>query len=237
MRYYDLCRKIWFVKINNAKRIIPVNGRIKTDSPAYIDKVKAGEVMKERVSFGMIFLVGFVAGMIVMNFGKSILLENTGLLDENMLKQMVSAFPEGNALFAFVLRKRISVALVMILLATTYLGVVLCVVYDLWLGFSAGIFLTASVLRYGFKGLFLVAAGILPQYLIYAPVLYILLVWCDRTCRMIYGRNRSFGENIKTPDTVGRVLPLVVILAGLIGGCFLESYVNPGILQGAIKML
>lgn len=193
--------------------------------------------MRERVSFGMVFLVGLTVGILTMNFGKSILLENTGLLDENMLTQMLSAFPDSNALFAFVLRKRLVFVVVMVLVATTYLGIGACVAVDLWYGFSAGAFIAAAVLRYGVKGIVLVAAGTLPQYLLYAPALYALFVWCDKTCRMIYCKGYYYGEDAKTPILWGRVLPLVIILAGLFAGCFLESFVNPGILKGFLKLL
>lgn len=193
--------------------------------------------MRNRVSFGMVFLIGLTAGILTMNFGKSILLENTGLLDENMLSQMSSAFPDSNALFAFVLRKRLVFMAVMVIVATTYLGMVACVAVDLWYGFSAGAFLAAAVIRYGFRGIFLVAAGVLPQYLLYGPVLYLLLKWCDKTCRMIYCKGYRYSEDAKTPVLLGRVLPLGFILAGLIMGCFLESYVNPGILNGFLKMI
>ena len=185
----------------------------------------------------MIFLVAFVTGILTMNFGKSILLENTGLLDENMLTQMTSAYPDSNALFVFVLRKRLSLMVAMVLIATTYLGIAACIAMDLWYGFSAGAFLTAAVLRYGFKGIMLAAAGMLPQYLLYAPALYALLVWCDKTCRLIYCKSYYHSQDAKTPILLGRVLPLVIILAGLLVGCFLESFIHPGILKGFIKRL
>lgn len=199
-------------------------------------------MMREKFSYGknsfcMIFLVAFVAGIFVMNLGKSILLENTGLLDEDTLRQISSAFPDGDALFAFVLRKRLTFAVFMAVLATTYLGMGACVAVAFWYGLSTGMFLTAALLRYGFRGILLVAAGILPQYFVYIPVIYALLVWCDKTCRMIYLKEYYRQGDIKTPILVGRVFPLVIILFGMVAGCFLESFVNPGILQGFLKLL
>lgn len=188
-------------------------------------------------SFGMIFLVAFVTGIFVMNLGKSILLENTGLLDEDMLRQMSSAFPDSDALFAFVLRKRMTFSVIMVVLSTTYLGMGACVAVVFWYGLSTGMFLTAALLRYGFRGVLLAAAGILPQYFVYVPAIYALLVWCDKTCRMIYLKEYYHQGDTKTPILVGRVLPLVIILFGMLAGCFLESFVNPGILQGFLKLL
>lgn len=188
-------------------------------------------------SYGMIFLVAFVAGIFVMNFGKSILLENTGLLDENMLRQVSSAFPDSDALFAYVLRKRLTFVVIMVVVATTYLGIGACMAVVFWYGLSTGMFWTAALLKYGFKGFLLVAAGILPQYFVYVPAIYALLVWCDKTCRMIYLKGYYHQGDTKTPILLGRVFPLVVILIGILAGCFLESFVNPGILQGFLKLL
>lgn len=193
--------------------------------------------MKERFSFGMIFMIGLVAGILIMNFGKSILLDNTGLLDETMLLQMSATFPDSNALFAFVLRKRITMILVMVIVATTYLGMIATIAMDFWMGLSAGAFLAAAMLRYGFRGILLVAAGVFPQYLLYAPLFYMLLLWCDRTCRMIYAKGYYQGQDTKAPVLFGRVLPLLIIFVGTVAGCFLESYLNPGILQSFLKLL
>ncbi len=193
--------------------------------------------MKERFSFGMIFMTGLVVGILTMNFGKSILLDNTGLLDETMLSQMSATFPDSNALFAFVLRKRITIILIMVLAATTYLGMIATIAMDFWMGLSAGAFLAAAMLRYGFRGILLVAAGVFPQYLLYVPLFYMLLVWCDKTCRMIYTKGYYQGQDAKTPVLLGRVLPLVIIFVGTVAGCFMESYLNPGILQSFLKLL
>lgn len=202
-----------------------------------LERVKAGETMRERFPFGYIFLVGLVAGILTMNFGKSILLEDTGLLDENTLRQLSSVNLGGSALFAFVVRKRMLVFVMFAVAATTYLGVAVCFIGAGWYGFSAGVFLAAGVLRYGMKGLLLALAATLPQYLIYIPAIYGLLLWCEKTCRMIYGKNYYQDKDAKTPALTGRVLSLLVLAAVMLAGCALESFVNPPILRGFLKLL
>ena len=202
-----------------------------------LESVKAGEIMRGKYPFGYIFLVGLVAGIITMNFGKSILLEDTGLLDENTLRQLSAVNLGGSALFAFVLRKRMVVFALFAVAATTYLGTVVCVVGAGWYGFSAGAFLAAGVLRYGLKGIFLALAAMLPQYLVYVPAIYGLLVWCERTCRMIYGKNYYQEKDKRTPVLTGRVLSLLMLIAMMFTGCALESFVNPAILRGFLKLL
>lgn len=202
-----------------------------------LEKVKAGETMRERFPFGYIFLVGLVAGILTMNFGKSILLEETGLLDENTLRQLSTVNPGGSALFAFILRKRMLAFLLFVVASTTYLGMAACVIGAGWYGFSAGAFLAAGVLRYGMKGILFALAATLPQYLVYIPVIYGLLVWCEKTCRMIYGKNYYQDRDTKAPVFTGRVLSLLVLFIAMLAGCALESFVNPAILRGFLKFL
>ncbi len=193
--------------------------------------------MREKFPFGFIFFAGFIIGMIVMNFGKSILLDGTGLLDEGTLRQLSGMTTDGSALFAFVLRKRIVGFVVLVVAATTYLGLAVCVIMTGWYGFAAGTFLAAGMLRYGFRGVLLVLASVMPQYLLYVPAVYGLLLWCEKTYRMIYQKGIYQGKEIKAPVLSGRVLLVLGIFIVLVAGCALESFVNPSILQGFLKML
>lgn len=192
--------------------------------------------MRDRFPFGYIFLAGLAAGIVTMNFGKNILLDNTGLLDENTLRQVSAMTLDSSVLFVFVLRKRMTEFAVLALAATTYLGLAACVCAAGWYGFCAGAFLAAGILRYGVKGILLALAATLPQYLVYGPALYGLLLWCGRTCRMIYGRGAYQGDD-KIPALSGRVLSLLLLAAAAAIGCALESFVNPAIFKAFVKIL
>lgn len=198
--------------------------------------------MRGRFPFGYIFLVGLLAGILVMNFGKNILLDGTGLLEEETLRQMSSTVSDSSVLFVFVLRERMIEFAVLALAATTYLGLAACVGAAGWYGFSVGAFLAAGVLRYGLRGILLALAGTLPQYLLYGPALYGLLLWCEKTFRMIYGKGH-YGKGYyqesdsKIPAFSGRVLSLLILFALMLAGCALESFVNPAILRGFLRML
>lgn len=177
-----------------------------------------------------VFVIGFIVGMIVMNLGKSTLLQGTKILDKSTLQELLLYQPRSSALFAYIFRKRFLEFLVLVVLATTYLGIGICVLTCGWYGFAAGSFLSAGVLRYGIKGVFLVLAAMLPQYLLYGPMLYRLFTWCDTTCRQIYGKT-------KAPLRAERVLSLIVLLVLLFCGCMAEAFLNPGILRSAIRLL
>ncbi len=196
--------------------------------------------MRARFPFGSVFLAGLIAGILIMNFGKSILLENTGLLDEYTLYYMKYMTVDSGALFAYVLRKRMGNALLLVIMATTYLGLVFCAGAAFWYGLSAGAFLAAGVLRFGIKGILLALAGTMPQYLLYLPAFYALFLWCEELYRKIYRKKYyepDYGKDKETPTLAGRVLKLLSIGIVLSVGCALESFANPSILLSFLKIL
>ena len=181
-----------------------------------------------------IFCVSLVAGILVMNIGKSILLENTGLFDEYTLYTMKYMTVDSNALFSYVLRERLLRFLIIAVLSTTYLGLVVCVGTVIWYGLSAGAFLAALVLRYGIKGVFLALAAVFPHYLLYVPVFWGLLLWCEMVYRGIYEKKVDFWEDKAVLPK--KLMQLAGILAGAIVACLLEAYVNPLILLSYLKV-
>ena len=182
-----------------------------------------------------LFCVGLVIGIFVLNIGKRLLVENTTLLDEYTLYQMKYMTVDCNALFWYVFRRRIFALLIVLILSTTYLGLVICRGAVIWYGFSAGIFLATLIIRYGLKGILLAGVSIFPQYILYVPAMIMLLSWCEVLFRGIYCRNgEEVVENKKTAMArAGKVFLIIVVMAV---GCLLESYVNPYILQGFLKI-
>lgn len=191
--------------------------------------------MKEaRLPVLPIFCISFVAGILVMNIGKSILLENTGLFDEYTLYTMKYMTVDSNALFSYVLRERLVRLLILTVLSTTYLGLVVCVGTVIWYGMSAGAFLAALTLRYGIKGVFLAVVAVFPHYLIYVPVLLALLTWCETLYRGIYGRTINFGED--KAFLPKKLIRLAAIFGAAVVSCLLEAYVNPLILLSYLRV-
>ncbi len=185
-------------------------------------------------TFLTFFAIGLVAGIFVVNIGKSILLGDTGLFDEHTLYQMRGMSLESNALFCFVLRKRIGRLLILAVLSTTYLGLAACMGAALWYGASAGAFLTALALRYGLKGILLALVSIFPQYLLYVPAALAMLPWCKELFQGIYVRGEySAGDKGFLLKRAGR---LAVILAVVTVGCLLEGYLNPWLVLGFLKI-
>ena len=181
-----------------------------------------------------IFFAGMAAGIFVMNIGKSILLDNTGLFDEYALNGMKYMTLDSTALFSYVFRERMIKLLALAVLATTYLGLAACVCTVAWYGISAGAFLAALALRYGIKGIFLAFISLFPQYLLYIPALFALLAWCMSLYRGIYNRTINLGEDKTFLPKKLATLSLILLVAA--AGCFLEAYVNPYFLLNYLKI-
>lgn len=185
-----------------------------------------------RLPVGYLFLTGFVVGILFVIIGKSVLLKSTGLLNEYVLYDMKNMTVDNNALFLFVTGKRLKEILFLAALATTNLGLVTVSAMSIWYGAAIGTFWTAAVIRYGLKGVILVLVSGFPQYVMYIPVIFFFLGWCEQICREIH-------QNTSVESRKGLAmgfLQLVLVIIIIIIGCALESYVNPFVLQKFLEI-
>ena len=183
-----------------------------------------------------VFCAGLLAGILVMNGGKSVLLDNTGFFDAYTLYGIRDMAVDQNALFYFVFRKRILGLLAMAVLSTTYLGLAACLGGVFWYGMSAGAFVAALTLRYGIKGILLAAVCLLPQYLVYVPALLFFLKWAEALYRGIYSRSGGAFAAEDRSFLVKKSGQLIAVLCVFAIGCLLEAYINPLLLAGYLKI-
>ena len=182
----------------------------------------------------LLFLTGFAAGLFAVYFGRGMLLDHKGMLDEDMLYRMKYMTVDSRLLFWYVLCKRCRNFLVLIIMATTYLGWIFCGGITVKYGFSVGFFLSMAIFRYGIKGILLGIVSIFPHYLCYVPAVILLLRWCEDLHRSIYFYHNITGQGKSSlPGRLGR---LALILMALIFGCLLECFVNPVLLKGFLQV-
>ncbi len=189
--------------------------------------------IRGRLPFLYLFMAGIFLGMILINLGKKVLLADTGILNQEALYHMKYMTVDGNDLFWYVLGTRLKPLISLVILATTYLGLAAVGAIAVSYGVSAGMFLAAAIMRYGVKGILLVITAIFPQYLIYGPALFFLLVWCEQICRLIYFEKTARLASRQL--VLVKLLQLLAVIAIIIAGCVLESYVNPIILKKVLK--
>lgn len=186
-----------------------------------------------RVPALQLFTAGFLIGILITNMGERILLEKTGLFDEEVLYHMKYMTVDCNVLFCYVLRKRLLTVMILAVLSTTYLGLAVCVGTALWYGAAAGGLLAVMVLRYGMKGILLAAASLFPHYLIYFPAIFTLLAWGESVYANIYHRTGMEAEKNILVKKMGQ---LAAIIGMTVAGCALEGYVNPEVFLSLLRI-
>jgi hypothetical protein len=189
-----------------------------------------------RHNFLAVFCVGLLVGVFVLNIGKGILLEETGLFDEYTLYNMKYMTVDNSALFCYILRKRIGKLLILAVISTTYLGLAACMGIVFWYGMSAGVLLTSLTIRYGLKGILLAIVSVLPQYLLYIPVMLAMLFWCETVFHSIYNRNGGGYEALDRIFWIRKAGQLLAVILITAFGCLLEGYINPYLLLGYLKI-
>ena len=198
--------------------------------------MKGYHIHRGKLPLGYVFLAGMLSRMLIMSFGKSILLENTGLLDEYTLYHMKYMTVDRSALFYYILCLRMKTAIILVVLATTYLGLAVCAGAAFWYGLSAGAFVTAVVIRYGLKGILLAFVSITPQCFIYVPAFMVLLWWCEALNRTIYLDKNTLTQGAGEITWLRRGGQLALILLVLLLGCLLEGFTNPGLMEKLLKI-
>ncbi|MCM1117826.1 MAG: stage II sporulation protein M [bacterium] len=185
----------------------------------------------------ILFIVGICGGIVLANLIDSEWLSGTELLQESALFQARYAVIDNRSLFLCLLGQRLGAAVLLILLSTTFLGLVAVWFYALRYGFSLGILIAALFSERGIMGMLLLLAGLFPQILLYAPAWMLLLALAERTCRRLYYLNGNEGLSGLKRMGIHLSAQSGLLLFVLAAGCWLESYVNPVLLRLALRLL
>lgn len=178
-------------------------------------------------------LFGFFAGILGMVLKKESLLYRTGFLEGYTLSPVKFLEPDTGELLGSVLLQRLGAAVLLIVLATTYLGCAAAYLYQAWSGLALGILAAGSMIRYGLRGFLLIIGTLFPQQAILIPAFLLLSAKCCALCRLLYRSNISvnFSGREKYRLLFKKGLSMAAVVFVVITGCLLESYVNPRILK------
>ncbi|MCL2051708.1 MAG: stage II sporulation protein M [Lachnospiraceae bacterium] len=183
------------------------------------------------------FAGSFIAGILIMNIAKTYFLSDGGILNSSTLSRIKYLNVDGTMLLRYTLFERLKTAFILIIFSTTFIGIIASYLFVAWQGVLTGMFLTAAVIRYGFKGILLFFAGVFPQQLLLVPAWIMLLNWGCQLCMRFYFPNRVTE---KAPTQKHYLLRKGAILLWIFGvviiGSILESYVNPIILTELLKI-
>ena len=193
------------------------------------------EMKRSRLLTGIV-AAGFVLGIFFTSIWNNRSRGGSSLLAEEVLVGMKYVEIESDVFFCYVLQKRLGAVFLLVLLSTTWMGVIFAYSYSAWLGLSAGTLVATAVMQYGAKGVLLVFVAVFPQIILYVPVTFYLLEHCFEFCMMLYYPHRVQGGRDKKEGFKQIFLRLLPLLLVVIIGCFLESYVNPTLMKKFLKI-
>lgn len=185
-----------------------------------------------------LFMLGLFLGILFVNIKHDVWIKDDGLLNASMMKQLQSSELDGNYLFGYILKHRISVILIVSMLASTVIGLPILCAYVCYLGASAGCMLSVAVIRYGIRGLLFMAASVFPQGILLIPAYLLLFMWSLDCNRSLYGKiDRMDGRYFLGKQFILRNgVRLLGILLLVVVGCIVESYVNSRIIHFVLKI-
>lgn len=184
------------------------------------------------------FTIGLFLGILIVNIGYDGWIGESSLLGADMISRLKNSVADGSGLFGYVLKHRLFTICMLGILGTTVIGLPALCVYVCYMGVAAGCLLSVAVIRYGIRGLFLMAAGIFPQGIVLVPGYAALFIWVLGVNRMLYshGTDHGYYGGYGRQSYLKKALQMGGIIAVVIIGCLLESYVNPKILQFVLKI-
>lgn len=185
-----------------------------------------------------LFTIGLFLGILIVNLGYDTWIKDGSLLGADMIVRLKNSVPDGNGLFGYIMKHRLFTVFMLGILATTIIGLPAVCGYICYAGLSAGCLLSVAVIRYGIRGLLLMAAGILPQGILLIPAYMALFVWAVSVNRMLYSKNpyKEYYIRYSRQVYIKKGLQIMGIAAVVIIGCLLESYVNPKLLHLILKI-
>ncbi len=185
-----------------------------------------------------LFMIGLFMGILLVNLGHETWIKNGSLLGTEMMGRLKSSRPAGESMVGYILRHRLSTGCLLCLVSTTLIGMPFLCAYICYMGLSAGCLLSVAVVRYGIRGLLFMAAVLFPQALLLVPAYILLFFWASDVNRTLYawGSQLEGYERYSSRFYLRKGIQIVGIMAVVIMGCLLESYVNPNVLHFVLKI-
>lgn len=194
--------------------------------------------IKNGYQMAYLFLIGFFMGILIVNLGHDTWIRNGGLLGAEMVNRLKNSRPDGESLVGYILRHRLSAVCVLGLVSTTIVGMPALCAYICYTGLAAGCLLSVAVVRYGIRGILLIAGVLFPQAILLVPAYIGLFLWAANVNQILYApRTQLEGyERFGRRFYVKKSVQMAGITAVVIIGCLLESYVNPDIIHFILKI-
>lgn len=194
--------------------------------------------MRDYVKFAVrLFFMGVIAGIILSYLMKNRLQTDVYILNEEWLATIQNGMGNSRSLFVYVLFKRMREMGLILLISTTFAGLIFLYGYTGIMGIGTGIFMGTACLRYGLRGLIIFLTASFPQGILYIPGFLYLFHLCYLVCVKLYfpGRDYFQSEGSIKKFLIKNFFSFIILFFIVITGIILESYVNPKIFFSYIK--
>ena len=120
-----------------------------------------------------VYLISFLAGIVLANTLGVEELRHYGILNEYFVKQLLYASINYDDLLFYVAENRGAVFFLLFLLGITRIGIPTHFVYLAWNGFSFGVAMVSVIVNFGIRGIPVLCALLFPHYLFYLSLIHI----------------------------------------------------------------
>ena len=192
---------------------------------------KSDELQKRGCYVLLLFFLGFLIGVITTCIWQEKWLVEQGFLNQEFIYQIEHIDMDKRALLFLCMGKRIRAFLLLWILSYSTVNLFSTSAFFVLNGIYVGGIMEALAIRYGWKGFLLYMGMILPHGILYSVGFSLLGVWCLRARE----ENIRLGRMGKLETSQKELL--FFSLGMVIGGIFLESYINPEILFFVFDMI
>lgn len=133
---------------------------------------------------------------------------------------------QNDKLFWYCFRERAGMFFFIAVSGLTIFGPLYHGICLIWFGFSFGALVSYATIKFGLKGILLCICGVVPQNLVYIPVV----------AAMLYSGWRIGKEELTKKILIIYLLVFLLLFVLLILGIFIESYVNPVLLKKILQI-
>lgn len=184
------------------------------------------------------FCIGFLIGILFVNFYNGTFFLEEGIFGNTSINRLKYLDVDNGLLFRYVVCKRLKNFLFIGLLSATCFGIAATYACIVWQGLLTGMIITAAVIRFGMKGILLILSVFFPHQFLLFPASIMMLYWSYQNCCFLYfpGKNHFSSFRPQKKQYVRQLLLLFWIIAVVLIGCILESYVNPILLSDILKI-
>lgn len=167
-----------------------------------------------------LFMTAFLLGILYVNIFAKHSVTELQVFSEYFLTQYAGLDVDAREYLLYLMRVRLLPFILVMVLTFTKIRKISAAAAVLWTGFSGGILLSLAAMNMGIKGILFCMVGIFPHFFLYIPAYIVLLVYSWQYPRNQWNRQKT-----------------IFITAAMLAGILLETYVNPVLIKGFLRML